>query len=105
MTDFRDRPDAADRWRATIEALEALVQAAPEQAGIDPSEADEVRRLIMMRLAAARPNNLPAAWVRRPEIVPQIVPDAEPPPKAAEPDEPTPRSPDPAARPRPAWHE
>lgn len=27
--DFRDRPDATDRWRATIEALEAVVLAAP----------------------------------------------------------------------------
>ena len=29
MTDFRDKPDATDRWRATIEALEAVVLAGP----------------------------------------------------------------------------
>jgi hypothetical protein len=28
MTDFRDRPDTTNRWRATIEALEAIVLAA-----------------------------------------------------------------------------
>jgi hypothetical protein len=50
----------------TIEALEAVVQAAPGEPEIDMAEAKEVRRLITMRLAAARHNDLPAAWVRRP---------------------------------------
>jgi hypothetical protein len=61
MTDFRDKPDAITRWRATVEGLEALVQAAPEAEEIDPAEAEKVRRLIRIRVAAARSNNLPAA--------------------------------------------
>ena len=61
MTDFRDKPDAITRWRATVEALEALVQAAPEVEEIDPAEAEKLRRLIRIRVAAARSNNLPAA--------------------------------------------
>ena len=68
MTDFRDKPDAITQWRATVEALEALVQAAPEAEEIDPAEAEKVRRLIRIRVAAARSNNLPAAWVPRCEI-------------------------------------
>jgi hypothetical protein len=75
MTGIRDASDPIARWRATIEALEAVVRAAPDEPEIDTAEAKEVRRLITMRLAAARPNNLPAAWVRRPGILPQIVPD------------------------------
>ena len=68
MTDLRDKPDAITRWRATVEALEALVQAAPEAEEIEPAEAEKVRRLIRIRVAAARSNNLPAAWVPRCEI-------------------------------------
>ena len=105
MTDFRDRPDATDRWRATIEALEAVVLAAPGEPEIDPAEAEEVRRLVMVRTARRRHNTLPAAWARRTGIPPQIVPDEEPTPKATEPDEPTRHSSDrPVALP-PAWHE
>ena len=105
MTDFRDRPDTSDRWRATIEALEAVVLAAPDEPEIDPAEAEDVRRLVMVRTARRRRDTLPAAWARRPGILPQILPDAEPTPKATGPDEPTPRSPDrPVPRP-PAWHE
>ena len=65
MTDFRDKPDAITRWRATVEALEALVQATPEAEEIDPAEAERVRRLIRIRVAAARSNSLPTAWVPR----------------------------------------
>jgi hypothetical protein len=104
MTDFRDRPDATDRWRATIEALEAVVLAAPDEPEIEPTEAEEVRRLVMVQIARRTRNTLPAAWVRRPEIVSQVVPDAEPTLKATEHGEPTPRAPDrPAPRP-PACH-
>jgi hypothetical protein len=105
MTDFRDRPDATDRWRATIEALEAVVLAAPDEPAIDPAEAEEVRRLVVVRTAWRRHNTLPAAWARRPGILPQIVPDAEPTPKATGPDEPTSHSPDRPVPPPPAWHE
>ena len=105
MTDFRDKPDATDRWHATIEALEAVVLAAPDGPEIDPAEAEEVRRLVMVRTARRRRNTLPAAWARRPGILPQIVPEAEPTPKATGPDEPTPRSPDQPVPFPPAWHE
>jgi hypothetical protein len=105
MTDVRDRPDVTDRWRATVEALEAVVLAAPDGPEIDPAEAEEVRRLVIVQTARRRRNTLPAAWVRRPGILPQIVPDTEPTPKATGPDEPTPRSPDRPVPLPPAWHE
>ena len=105
MTDFRDKPDASDHWRATIEALEAVVLAASDEPEIDPAEAEEVRRLVMVRAARRKRNTLPAAWVRRPGILPQIVPQAEPTPKTTGPDEPTLRSPHSPAHPGPAWRE
>jgi hypothetical protein len=105
MTDFRDRPDTTDRWRATIEALEAVVLAAPDGPEIDPAEAEEVRRLVMVRTARGRRNTLPAAWARRPGILPQMVPDAEPTSKATGPDEPTQHSPGRPVPLPPAWHE
>jgi hypothetical protein len=105
MTDFRDKPDTTDCWRATIEALEAIVLAGPDEPEIDPTEAEEVRRLVMVRTAQRRRNTLPAAWVRRPGIPPQIVPDAEPTPKARGPDDPTPGSPNRPVPIPPAWHE
>jgi hypothetical protein len=105
MTDFRDRPGATEQWRATIEALEAVVLAAPDGPEINPAEAEEVCRLVMVRTARRRRNTLPAAWARRPGMLPQIVPDAEPTPKAPGPDEPTPRSLDRPVPLPPAWHE
>jgi hypothetical protein len=105
MTGIRDASDPIARWRATIEALEAVVRAAPDEPEIDMADAKEVRRLITMRLAAARHNNLPAAWVRRPGVLPQIVPDTGASPETTERAETTPRSPHPPARPRLAWHE
>ena len=105
MTGIRDASDPIARWRATIDALEAVVRAAPDEPEIDMAEAKEVRRLITTRLAAARHNNLPAAWVRRPGILPQIVPDTEARPESTERAETTSRSPHPPARPRLAWHE
>jgi RNA polymerase sigma-70 factor (ECF subfamily) len=77
----------------------------PDGPEIDPAEAEEVRRLVMVQTARRRRNTLPAAWSRRPGIPPQIVPDAEPTPKATGPDEPTPRSPDRPVPLPPAWHE
>jgi hypothetical protein len=105
MTDFPDKPDTTDRWRATIEALEAIVLAAPDEPEIDPAEAEEVRRLVMVQAARRRRNTLPAAWVRQPGIPPQIVPDAEPAPRAIGSDDPTPRSPNRPVLIPPAWHE
>jgi hypothetical protein len=105
MTDNRDRSDPIARWHATIDALEAVVLATPDRPEIDTAEAKEVQRLITMRLAAARPNNLPAAWTRRPGIAPRIVTDAGAVPETTEGAGPTPRSPAPLPRPRPAWHE
>jgi hypothetical protein len=105
MTDFRDRAGATEQWRATIEALEAVVLAAPDEPPIDPAEAEEVRHLVMVQTARRRLNTLPAAWSRRPGIPPQIVPDAEPTPNATGPDEPTPRSPDRPVPLPPAWRE
>ena len=105
MTNFRDKPDATDRWHATIEALEAVVLTAPDGPEIYPAEAEEVRRLVMVQTARRRRNTLPAAWARRPGILPQIVPEAEPTPKATGPDEPTPCSPDQPVPFPPTWHE
>jgi hypothetical protein len=105
MTDNRDRSDPLARWHATIDALEAVVLAAPDQPEIDTAEAKEIQRMITMRLAAARANNLPAAWARRPGIVPRVVPDTAVTPAKTERTEPTPPSPHLPARPRPAWHE
>jgi hypothetical protein len=105
MTDFRDRPDTTDRWRAMIEALEAIVLAGPDGPEIDLTEAEEVRRLVMVRTAQRRRNTLPAAWVRHPGIPPQIVPDAELAPKTTGPDERTLPAPHPPAHSGPAWRE
>jgi hypothetical protein len=49
MIDFRDKPDAITRWRATVEALEALVQAAPE--------AEEIPGLRPAATSAYAPND------------------------------------------------
>jgi hypothetical protein len=105
MTEFRDRPDATDRWRATIEALEAVVLAAPDEPPIDRAEAEDVRRLVRVRTARRRRNTLLAAWARRPGMLPQIVPDAEPTPQATGPDKPPPRFPDRPTFLPPAWRE
>jgi hypothetical protein len=105
MTDNRDRSDPIARWRATIDALEAIVEAAPDEPEIDPAEANEVRRLVMVRTAGRRRNTLPAAWARRPGTVPHLVPDSAATPVTTERTEPTPPSPPLPQRPRPAWHE
>jgi len=104
MTDIRDGLDPIARWRALIDAMEAVTLAAAGTPEIDSTEAEEVRRLITMRLAAWG-NNLPAAWTGRPGIVPRLVPD--PRANAAPPDrtEPAPRAPHPPARPRLAWRD
>ncbi len=104
MTELHDKPDATDRWRATIEALEAVVLTPPDEPEIDPVDAEEVRRLVLLQTARRR-NTLPAAWARRPGILPQIVPNAEPAPDPTGPDEPTPPSPDRPLSLRPAWRE
>jgi hypothetical protein len=62
MTDFRDKPDATDRWRATIDALEAIVLIASDEPEIDPAEAEEVRRLLMVRTARRGRNTRPTVW-------------------------------------------
>jgi hypothetical protein len=36
MTDFRDKPDATDRWRVTIDALEAVVLTGPRSTPLRP---------------------------------------------------------------------
>jgi hypothetical protein len=105
MTGIRDKSDPIADWRATIDALEAAVQAAPDEHEIDMVEAEEVRRLITIRLAAIRHNNLPASWVRPPGIVPRIGPDPGAAPKTTERAETTPPSAHPSARPRPAGRE
>ena len=72
MTKFHDEPDAIDRWRATIEALEAVVLAdcdAPDPDRDTDAAAEEIRRLIMVLLASRRRSPLPAVWVRRPGVV------------------------------------
>ena len=98
MTDLPDIPHATDRWRAAIEALEGIVQTTSVEAKsaceIDPAEAEEVRRLIMIRIAARRRSSLPAAGVR-----PGIV---MPPKPLAELNRPTP---DPPLLARPPWRE
>jgi hypothetical protein len=105
MTDFRDRPNAANRWRAMIDALEEVVLAAPEEPAIDPAEAEEVRRLVMVRTAPWRGDALPAAWTRRAAFLREVVTGAESVPPATGGEKPRPPSPErPASAPRP-WHE
>jgi hypothetical protein len=88
MTEFRDSPSAVDRWRATIEALEAVVLAEYDEPepdrDTDAAAAEEIRRLIMVLLASRRRSPLPAAWVRRPGIVMPPVADPEPAPELKE---------------------
>ena len=109
MSDVRDRLDPIARWRATLDALQAVVQAAPDEPEVDRAEVEEVRRLVMVRTARHRRNTLPAAWARRPGTVPHLVPDAEAitaaTPETTERAEPTPPSPRLPAHSRPAWHE
>ena len=83
MTKFHDEPDAIDRWRATIEALEAVVLADCDTPDTDAA-AEEIRRLIMVLLASRRRSPLPAAWVRRPGIVMPPVAEPEPAPELKE---------------------
>ena len=85
--------------------LISVVSAAPDQPEIDPAEAEEVRRLITMRLTAARRNNLPAVWTRRPGVVSCLVSDTRATPEPTDRAEPAPQAPHPPARPRLAWHE
>jgi hypothetical protein len=86
MTEFRDNPDAAERWRATIEALEAVVLGECDEpdSDADAAAAEEIRRLIMVLLAGRRRSPLPAAWVRRPGIVMPSAADPEPAPELKE---------------------
>jgi hypothetical protein len=106
MTDFLDRPNATDRWRAMIDALEEVVLAAPDEPAIDPAEAEEVRRLVMVRTAPRRRDALPAAWTRRPGFfLREVVPGTEPAPDLTGAEKPRPPAPErPAPAPRP-WHE
>jgi hypothetical protein len=103
MTDLREKPDATDRWRAMIDALEEMVLAAPDEPGLDPAEAEEVGRLVTVRTARWRRDTLPAAWARRRGVLHQVMPETEPKPDGTRPEEPRPRSP---GQPTPpAWHE
>src|SRR5262249_37418844 len=105
MTDIRDPLDPVARWRAVVDAVEGIALAATDAPEIDPTEAEEVQRVIAMRLATARRNNLPAAWTRRPRIGPRLVADRRATPVPTDGADPAPRAPHPPARPRPAWHE
>jgi hypothetical protein len=105
MTDIRDPLDPVALWSATIDAVEAVALATTGTPEIDPIEAEEVRRLIAMRLAAARRNNLPTAWTGRPGIVARLVADTRANPAPTDGAEPASRAPHPPARPRLAWHE
>ena len=87
MTEFRESPDAVDRWRATIEALEAVVLAdcdAPDPDRDTDAAAEEIRRLIMVLLASRCRSPLPAGWVRRRGIVMPPAADPEPTPELKE---------------------
>ena len=105
MTDFRDRPDATDRWGAVIDGLEALVLAAPGEPAVDPGEAEEVRRLIMVRTARQKRDTLPAAWTRRPGFLHQVWPGEEAAPKMTGAEKPRPPSPERPAPAPPSWRE
>ena len=105
MTDFRDRPNATDRWSAVIDALEALVLAASGEPTVDPAEAEEVRRLIMVRTARRKRDTLPAAWTRRPEFLHQVWPGEEAAPKMTATEKPRPPSPERPAPAPPSWRE
>jgi hypothetical protein len=105
MTDFRDRPNATDRWGAMIAALEALVLAAPGEPAVDPVEAEEVRRLIIVRTARRKRDTLPTAWSRRPEFLHQVWPGEEAAPKMSVEEKPRPPSPERPAPAPPSWRE
>src|SRR5262249_2356309 len=100
-----DRPNATDRWRAVIDALEALMLAAPDDPAVDPAEAEEVRRLIMVRTARWKRNMLPAAWTRRPEFLHQVLPGEEAAPKMTAAEKPRPPSPERPVPAPPSWRE
>jgi hypothetical protein len=87
-----------------IDALEEVVLAAPDEPATDPAEAEEVGRLVMVRTAPLRRDTLSAAWVRRPGLLRQVVPDAKPAPAtgAGKPTPPAPERPAPAP---PPWRE
>ena len=104
MTDFRDRPNATNRWRAVIAALEEVVLSASNEPAIDRAEAEEVRRLVMVRTAPWRRETLPAAWARRAGLLRQVVPDPEP-PHATGAGKTTPRAPERPAPAPPPWRE
>jgi hypothetical protein len=105
MTDFRDRPNATDRWGAMIDALEALVLSAPGEPGADPAEAQEVRRLIIVRTARRKRDTLPAAWTRRPEFPHQVWPGEEAAPEMNAAEKPRPPSQERPGSAPPSWRE
>ena len=69
MTDPRERPDILDDWRAVLDALDAVIEAAPcEPDGAhddETTEIEDVRRLVRLRLADHCRDRLPRLWVRR----------------------------------------
>jgi hypothetical protein len=88
MTDRR-MPNATDRWRAMVDALEDIALAGFGERGadaqVDAAAAAEVRRLIRLRVAAQQRRALPADWASRPGIAVRHPPDAQPAPKMEEP--------------------
>jgi hypothetical protein len=106
-TEGLDRSAAGDRWRATVDALEALVLAdreSTDSAATEPDPTDDIRRLIAVRIGAAglppSPTaRLPTWWQRRGSTAPAALPPAEPSPDVETEPEP-PVSPN-----RPRWRD
>jgi hypothetical protein len=101
MTCSDEAPNAVEQWRATIDALTIVAQAADDErwAEVDSAEAEEIRRLIMVHIARRRHNALPAAWVRRPGIAMPVPAETEPAPEAKAP------GPDKPVESRPVWRD
>ncbi len=79
MSDWQETPDAVGAWRAVVDALDAIVQSAPTDGIVrhgDAGEADEVRRVITIRLAPHRRDTLPALWARARAAVMHLAEDA-----------------------------
>ena len=100
-----DRGAAAERWRATVDALEALALEVPPDREVEPEAVDDIRRLIALGAAGLPPvptSSLPSWWARRGAGPQAMTLSAEPDQAAETPD----AEPEPPARPdRPRWRD
>ena len=99
LTDGVDRNAAAERWRATVDALAALTLEAPPECETESESMDDVRRLIALGIGAAGlppapTSRLPSRWSRRGAALQAVnlfaEPDQPAEPSDAEPEPPAP---------------